>query len=131
MVTHTSNVMINNTIKIPTRLSATATLRVKYFSYTNSSEVHVYRIVNGERKPNEIGQTSYSPTLVTLPVFTHNVTVSGTEAAISMFINSTSDLSHYDIIISNDKGEHVLRVEVVLKGKSNFLTYQQTCLFFF
>ena len=124
MVTHTSNVMINTTIKIPTRLSATATLRVKYFSYTNSSEVHVYRIVNGERKPNEIGQTSYSPTLVTLPVFTHNVTVIGAEAAIYILINSTSDLSHYDIIISNDKGEHVLSVEVVLKGKSNFLTYQ-------
>ena len=126
MVTHTSNVIINNTITIPTRRSATATLRVKYFSYTNSSEVHVYIIVNGNRKPNEnkIGQTSHLPTLVTLPVFTHNVTVSGTEAAISIFINSTSDLSHYDIIISNDKGEHVLRVEVVLKGKSNVLTYQ-------
>jgi len=123
VVAHTHPTMINTTIKIPTRLSATAILRVKYFSYTNLSEVHVYKIVNDERKLNETGQTSYSPTTVTLPVFSHNVTVSGTEAAISISINTTSDLSHYDIIISNDKGEHVLSVEVVPKGK----VYTQLC----
>lgn len=109
----------NYTIKIPTRLSDKATFSLKYFSGVNTSDVRVYKVVNGVMRVNQSVEVSFSDVLVTLQVFSHNVTTNGTKADVSILINTTNDLTRYAVVVSNTVGETAVPVEVVPKGRSN------------